>query len=129
MPQGSVLGPILFLVYINDVESVCCGTSKLQLFADDVKLYSNMSLDDIPDDLQQSLDNLSEWAAAWQLAINIEKCAVLSIATRAPSSPCHYYLNGVVITHHNSYVDLGVTVNQHLSFNAHINDIVSKARQ
>ena len=88
VPQGSVLGPILFLVYINDVESVCCGTSKLQLFADDVKLYSNITVNDTSDRLQQSLDNLSAWATKWQLAININKCTVLSIATRVYHQ-CH----------------------------------------
>jgi hypothetical protein len=59
--------------------------TRLQLFADDVKLYSNITVDEASDCLQQSLDNLSAWAAEWQLAININKCAVLSIAARVPS--------------------------------------------
>jgi hypothetical protein len=129
VPQGSVLGPILFLVYINDIDDVCCGSSRLQLFADDVKLYSNITVDKTSDCLQQSLDNLSAWAAEWQLAININKCAVLSIAARVPSVARHYFLNDVAITYHNSYVDLGVTISYQLTFNAHINNIVSKARQ
>ena len=129
VPQGSVLGPLLFLIFINDIDTVCCGTCELQLFADDVKLYSNIDVDDTSDCLQQSLNNLSAWAAEWQLRINISKCAVLNIATRPLPEPSKYYLNGVAIAHHNSYVDLGVTICQQLTFNEHINNIVSKARQ
>jgi hypothetical protein len=77
VPQGSVLGPILFLIYINDVDSVCKGSSILQLFADDAKLHSRVCVDDRTNFLQLSLDSLSAWADQWQLAININKCSVL----------------------------------------------------
>ena len=82
VPQGTVLGPILFLIYINDVEHVCCGDTKLQLFADDVKLYSNVSIYDASRSLHQSLDNLVAWANEWQLAVNISKCAVVSLSSK-----------------------------------------------
>ncbi len=91
-------------------------------------MYSSISVEDATVCLQQSLDNLAAWAAEWQLAINVNKCAVLSISTKASTIPCHYNLNGVAISLHNSYVDLGITVSHNLAFNEHINNIVAKAR-
>ena len=130
VPQGSVLGPILFLIYINDIDSVCSGNTHLQLFADDAKLYSGINIDVASVPLQQSLDKLCAWASDWQLTINISKCAVLSISTIAPVSVHSYFINGIPIPHQaTSCVDLGVTISHNLKFNDHINSIVSRARQ
>ena len=129
IPQGSVLGPILFLIYINDIDSVCCGDSHLQLFADDAKLYSSISIGSPSVSLQHSLDNLISWANAWQLKINIGKCAVISLGSSSLSSDFAYYIDGISIAAHTSQVDLGITISQDLSFHAHINNIVCKARQ
>jgi hypothetical protein len=60
--QGSVLGPILFLIFINDVTSVCSNDVKIKLFADDVKLYSIINIANCNIGLQQSLDRLASWA-------------------------------------------------------------------
>jgi ribonucleases P/MRP protein subunit RPP40 len=127
VPQGSVLGPMLFIVYINDIHTVCCGDTALLLFADDAKLYSNIIFDNTSISLQHSLDNLVQWANECQLTININKCSVLSISS-AVYSPL-YFINGTAIPCQNSYVDLGVTIDSKLFFEAHINNIVSKARQ
>jgi hypothetical protein len=80
VPQGTVLDPILFLIYINNIEHVRCGETKLQLFADDMKLYSNVNIEDASLFLQRTLDNLVEWANDWQLSVNISKCAVISLS-------------------------------------------------
>jgi Reverse transcriptase (RNA-dependent DNA polymerase) len=105
VPQGSVLGPILFLLYINDTDSVCCGHTKLQLFADDAKLYSSINTDAASVSRQQSLDNLAAWSNDWQLVINISKCAVLSVAT-TPSMSHTHHSNGIDLLNHCSYIDL-----------------------
>jgi hypothetical protein len=114
---------------INDIGSVCCGNVKLQLYADDAKIYSSINIDGISVSLQQSLDNLSSWANNWQLAINISKCAVLSVSSRSTSSIHTYYINGIAVSHRNSYNDLGITLCQNLLFTEHISSIVSKVRQ
>jgi hypothetical protein len=129
VPQGSVLGPVLFILFINDIDSVCCGNTVLKLFADDAKLYSNVSIDDSLSSLQRSLDRLSDWAKKWQLSINIQKCAVLSISPKTQNTFRDYFLNGIAIPHHTEYVDLGVTISSDLTFEPHISKIVSKARQ
>jgi ribonucleases P/MRP protein subunit RPP40 len=72
VPQGSVLGPILFVIFIsNDVVSTCLGNTTVKLFADDLKLYSIFNSANGVSDLQQSLDLLVSWSNVWQLKINI----------------------------------------------------------
>jgi low affinity Fe/Cu permease len=89
-----VLGPILFLIYVNDLSSVCCGNTVLQLFADDAKLYSNIGINDsAPVSLQQSLEELTHWAKEWQLTINTSKCLVLSVSIKPEPVRVAYYIN------------------------------------
>ena len=131
VPQGSVLGPVLFLIFINDVSSTCVGQAKLKLFADDVKLYSSFNVDVFNcGDLQQSLDLLSSWANSWQLSINISKCSVLSIHHKSKSfTPQPYYINGFQLTNSSSVTDLGILVDSRLTFISHISNILTKATQ
>jgi hypothetical protein len=131
VPQGSVLGPVLFLIFINDVSSTCIGQAQLKLFADDVKLYSSFNVDVLNcGDLQQSLDNLSSWAKSWQLTINISKCSVLSIHHKTKSIiPHSYFINGFQLINSSSVNDLGILVDSRLTFNLHISNILSKATQ
>jgi hypothetical protein len=131
VPQGSVLGPVLFLLFINDVTSICIGESKLKLFADDVKLYTSYNVNVTNcGNLQQSIDLLSSWAKSWQLCINISKCSVLSIHHNSKSFIHHpYYLNGTQLSNTSSVTDLGVLVDSRLTFNLHISNILTKATQ
>jgi hypothetical protein len=123
------LGQILFILFINDLDSVCYGNVKLQLFADDAKNYSSINIDSISVSLQNSLDNLCNWANNWQMTINIGTYAVLSVCNKPVFRVQTYYINGFAVTHNNSYKDLGITVCRNLSFIDHINNVVSKARQ
>jgi hypothetical protein len=84
--KGQYLGPYYFFIYINDIDTVCCGNTHLQLFADDAKLYSSINVDEASVLLQRSLDNLCTWASEWQLTINISKCAVISISSRVTAT-------------------------------------------
>ena len=130
VPQGSVLGPILFLVFINDVESISCGETTVKLFADDLKLYSVYNSTDNSADLQQSIDNLVKWSNVWQLQINMNKCQVLSIHTKFNlNTSNNYSLNGFVLSSVAIANDLGVHVDSNLTFKQHIASIITKARQ
>ena len=124
VPQGSVLGPVLFLIFINDVSSTCIDQTKLKLFADDYKLYSSFNVDvSNSSNLQQSLDLLSSWANSWRLNINISKCSVFSIHHKSKSRPIiphPYFINGSQLTNSSSVTDLGILVDSHLTFNHHI---------
>jgi hypothetical protein len=126
------LGPILFIIFINDIDSVCHGQTNIKLFADDAKLYSAIDLKDHSLSLQISLNNLVTWADAWQLSINVCKCCVLSTVSSKRTSHSgsnNYYLNGVLLTTNVNVLDLGITISADLSYNAHINNIVAKALQ
>ena len=129
VPQGSVLGPIMFLIFINDIETVCCGDTDLQLFADDLKLYSSVKVSCNSLTLQQSIDNLALWADKWQLNINISKCAVLTIGAKGGYCGSVYFINNTQLVSTNSFIDLGIDTDSSLSYHNHISSIVSKAAQ
>jgi hypothetical protein len=127
VPQGSVLGPLLFLIFINDLVDVFDSKLNVKLFADDVKIY--VVLNDIGSSslLQSGLDKLSVWANGWQLQISIPKCSVLHMGNN--SIVINYNINGNVLPNVTAMRDLGVTIDCDLRFKQHINNIVAKAHQ
>jgi len=135
--QGSVLGPILFLLFINDIEYACNSSVKLKLFADDLKIYSVLNMDALnntndvnyKNDLQLAIDNISNWSNEWQLTINVDKCSVLGLYNgRSCVSKC-YVINGAILSVSTSINDLGICIDNKLSYNSHISNIVVKAMQ
>jgi hypothetical protein len=130
VPQGSVLGPILFLVFINDIDSTVLNGIIMKLFADDSKLYTEINCSGSSSHLQASLDNLCVYADIWQLTFNVDKCYLLSTCNRNSSRPANcYFINGRAVQHTSSIRDLGITITSDLHFNSHISLIVSKALQ
>jgi predicted nucleic acid-binding Zn ribbon protein len=128
--QGSVLGPILFLIFINDITSASNDKVSIKLFADDVKLYSIIDIGSSTASLQQSIDYLVSWASNWQLNINISKCNVLSLRNRSHSSvSVPYYVNQVCLNNSNLVSDLGILVDTELTYNQHISSVIAKATQ
>jgi hypothetical protein len=71
----------------------------------------------------------ASWAKTWQLSININKCALLSLSTKPQPTLRNYLIDGLLISQQDSYVDLGIAISKNLSFDAHISDIVSNSRQ
>ena len=81
VPQGSVLGPILFLIFINDLD---CGIKNWILkFADDTKIFGRVRGHEDCLELQRDLDRLLGWAEEWQMAFNIKKCKVMRVGNIA----------------------------------------------
>ena len=125
VPQGSVLGPLLFLVFINDVTADLPTGVRIKLFADDCKLYVAFTREQDCSILSLALDSVFAWLATWQLKLSIEKCAVLHIGKNNPRFD--YMLDKVLLTKCSSYKDLGVLVDEKLSFKLHIKGIIAKA--
>ena len=80
IPQGSILGPILFTIFINDLPEIVQSTCKV--FADDTKVYNTSQNKDI---IQNDLGKLHEWSDIWQLYFNTSKCKVLHIGRNNPN--------------------------------------------
>ena len=123
VPQGSVIGPILFVIFINDMpdevkESVC------KLFADDCKLYRNVSSSGL-NDLQKELLNLENWSTTWQLPFNATKCKVLHFGTH--NANYSYRLNNHTSTKNEK--DLGVIIDNELKYHVHAASATKKANQ
>jgi endonuclease/exonuclease/phosphatase family metal-dependent hydrolase len=126
IPQGSILGPILFTVFINDLPHDLNATCKI--FADDTKIYETTENSQI---LQNDLYKLQDWSDEWNLYFNVNKCKVMHYGKRNPR--CEYVMNikdqTQKLTHCNEEKDLGVTFDNKLSFDTHIVNIVNKANQ
>ena len=122
VPQGSVLGPTLFLIFINDLLDLDIK-SKIYLFADDVKLY-NLSCNH--NDLLTDLDLIYYWSEKWQLKMSLPKCFVLHLGR---TNPKHCYkISDFELPKCSEMKDLGVYMSHNLSSTVHCNQIVKKAR-
>ena len=125
VPQGTVLRPLLFLVYINDLPSRVKATARL--FAHDCLLYRTVNSSDDAASLQQDLDNLQEWEHAWQMHFNPDKCEVIHITRRRNRIQMPYFIHGKQLGITNNAKFLGITICDNLSWNRHISTITRKA--
>lgn len=129
VPQGSILGPLLFLLYINDMPEIV-SSSTLALFADDAKCFR--SINSIADclELQRDLDRLFQWSVKWKLEFNVKKCKALTVSRSIHNKvKFSYSLNGSIIESVDSFRDLGVTITQDLSWGSQVSSLVSKCNQ
>ena len=125
VPQGSVLGPSLFLFYINDMPEGIQST--VRLFADDTIAYVTISSDADAANLQQDLDKLAEWKSKWLMKFHPETCNVLTISKKRSPSKYNYTLHGHILEHDTSANHLGCTISSDLKWGKHISTICSKA--
>ena len=124
VPQGSVIGPLLFLIYINALPDTVNPHVLTSLFADDAKLANFFKLHET-NNMQEALNSLCKWMFDWELELAPSKCVVMRIGCN--DQPPVYSLNGVLLPVIKKFKDLGITFCDHLSFNIHINSICSKA--
>ena len=130
VPQGTVLGPLLFLAYINDLpDSV--KHSQTRLFADDSLIHRNIKSNQEQKLLQKDLDALASWENKWQMSFNASKCNSLNIVhgRRKDVRPFNYKLHGQTLETVNSSKYLGVTINNSLTWSEHVANISAKGKQ
>ena len=127
VPQGTVLGPLMFLLYINDIGDDI--KSSIRLFADDSLIYMAISSRDHCQQLQDDLTTVVNWTKKWQMIFNPSKCYVLQIARVRALISYPYHMDGHVLetVSHNPY--LGVELTNTLSWDTHIQKIIGKANR
>ena len=126
IPQGTVLGPLLFVIYINDIlDNV---DSSGLLFADDAKIFRKISCREDSLRLQDDIANLEDWSDLWLLKFHPDKCHLLTLGKLENIMYCHRYkVSGKEIEHTFEEKDLGVVMDSDLTFGEHITQKVKKA--
>ena len=125
VPQGSVLGPTLFIYFINDMPDIV--NCLVKVFADDTKAYAGVGSQDKARELQINLDNLVSWTKDWQINFNKEKCKVVHLGKN--NCKFAYKIDGSPLQVETVEKDLGVHVDDRLTFNTHITETVKKANK
>ena len=127
VPQGSVLGPSLFLLLINDLPGDLTCTSRL--FADDTACHSKIITSQDHDHLQEDLDKLALWEHRWKMSFNPAKCSVMHMSRRQSIYMPAYYLHGQRLENATHTKYLGVTMSNNMKWNEHIKNTSSKANK
>ena len=125
VPQGSVLGPILFLMFLNAMPQSL--SSKVRLFADDAILYFEVASADDCQMLQSDLNKLTEWEEKWLMSFNTSKCEVLTVTRKKQPTLFNFSMHDQILNRVKSTKCLGVTIISDLNWNKHINQSAGKA--
>ena len=126
IPQGSVLGPLLFVIYINDMPEVVDKDSHVFLFADDTKVFRKITCPDDIVKLQKDIENLQKWSDIWMLKFHPDKCVSMSIGSKTKNV---YHMGEHKLDISHCETDLGIQIDDTLNFEKHITGAVNKANR
>jgi hypothetical protein len=132
VPQGSIRGPLLFVLFINDLPSYLSDGTDLVLYADDTKIWRKISSSSDCFSLQSDIDHLNNWASQNKMKFHPSKCKVLTISSRSSDSATSsftYCLGSSSLNFADVETDLGVDITPKLSWNSQCNRLYSKACQ
>lgn len=126
VPQGSILGPLLFNIMVNDITE-CFHKANILLYADDLKVFMRVESWDDAVAMQQDLDRFSNYCTYNRLHLNVNKCFVMSFTRNRNIIDYPYKLNDCKLSSKTVAKDLGIFLDSKLLFDQHINYIVGKA--
>lgn len=124
VPQGSNLGPLLFLIFINDLPDVLTFSKSL-LFADDQKMFLKINSYQDCLKLQSDINDLYNWSIVNNLPLNIQKCNILTFSRNKSPLLYDYCMGDISLRRVTTITDLGVTYDNTLNFKEHVDDIVT----
>ena len=125
VPQGSILGPLLFLIYINDIVNSSTVLAFV-LFADDTNIVlSHTNLNELIDTLNAELRKVSSWFKCNKLSLNISKTNFMHYQTTHTNIelPCNIIIDTMHLVKKDNVKFLGITIDKHLTWNQHVNNI------
>lgn len=123
VPQGSVLGPVLFLIFINDLEDGI--TNWILKFADDTKMFGRINNTQDVENMQKDLDKLLQWSVEWQMMFNVQKCKVMHVGKNRMDA--EYSMNGAILETVEEEKDLGVVLKNNLKVSSQCAQAYGKA--
>lgn len=127
VPQGSILGPFLFVLFINDIVNVVRDDTNILLYADDLKIWRAVGKD--KEDLQQDIDNLLDWATLNKMKFHPDKCKFLKCTLKRKITPTTYQLGESEIKQCENETDLGVVTTEKLTMVDHQRKVLAKFSQ
>lgn len=127
IPQGSILGPLLFTLFVNDLPE--CLSNKCLLYADDLKVFRQIGCTADTISLQADLDRILDWSKTWRLFLNVNKCSILTLTLKKKPVKFDYTLGDNILTRVDVQKDLGIFIDSRLTFNSHVNTIIKKANR
>ena len=136
VPQGSIIGPTLFVLFINDIYSGLSQGTNILLYADDTKIWREISIEEDHDILQRDINYLMAWARTNKMNFHPDKCKVLPILKRwspfdgiLPFARYIYSMGQNLLEYTDSEKDLGIIMTSNLNFNSHVDSLYGKANQ
>ena len=129
VPQGTVLGPLLFLIYINDIGHSLSQGTKIRLFADDSLLYRVIKSKEDGLLLQKDLDALQKWEVTWKMEFHPQKCQLLRITNKVNFIKSSYSIHGFTLEETSSAKYLGITIDSKLNWKDQIKSTIKKSNR
>lgn len=126
VPQGSVLGPLLFVIYINDLDDAISFSTILKKFADDTKTAQKVSTEEERSIMQNTINELLDWGNKWEMKFNVDKCKVMHCGRK--NSKFQYKMGNQVLKSVDGEKDIGIKITDNMKPSSHCQEIANKAR-